>query len=153
MREILFRAKRIDNGEWENGTITHSERNISGEINECFICRGFANQADVVKIKVDPETVCQWTGLTDKNGVNIFEGDVVKYSQQANWDYKDTDWRFTGLVDFNNGSFGIVKKLEVGKDYWSTRSVKDRILVSESNSTWGLEVIGNIFDNPELLNQ
>lgn len=108
MREILFKAKRIDNGEWESGRIIHSERNISGEVHECFICRGFAEQADVVKIKVDPETVCQFTGLIDKNGARIFENDKL---------YVDYNCIGARIIDFNNGSYNCsnfnLKKCEV----------------------------------------
>lgn len=87
MREILFKAKRLDNGEWESGRIIHSERNISGEVNECFICRGFADRADVVKISVDPKTVSQYTGLTDRNDNKIWENETRNiYSWGRNGD-------------------------------------------------------------------
>ena len=75
MREILFKAKRIDNGEWVYGNlfknlwatriIPVTSELDAGELSELFL--------------VNPSTICEFTGLTDKNGVKIFEGDEIEY--------------------------------------------------------------------------
>lgn len=80
MREILFKAKRKDNGEWVEGTVFYPESGIT----VMFPILGRTTEVE----EVDPETVCQYTGLTDKNGVKIFENDVLKYKGENNYTVK-----------------------------------------------------------------
>ena len=124
MREILFRGKRKDCNSWETGY--YSEYDFSGG-RKHFI-NGF-------EYEVYPETVGQFTGLTDKNGKKIFEGDILKFSYTG----KNHGVEGTEAVVFKNGKFGV----EWG---WHKEMVA---LDGFANTT--IEVIGNIHDNPELV--
>ena len=123
MREIIFKAKRIDNGEWVEGDLIHSfdeEKrfaisNLEGifEVAEC--------------------TICQYTGLTDKNGNKIWENDVVncpleKCCGKVIWNENEALFAFAVLCE--DGMF------------------EEEYLYDFENY---IEVIGNTFDNPELL--
>ena len=126
MREILFRGKRIDCGEWVYGTMYKIAIDINPFILTCCK-RGCSYQ-------VDEETVGQYTGLKDKNGKQIFDGDVVKVLQG-----KDKGIAYVG---FENGAFMLYPK---------TGNIYERNLWSYWYNDLDVEVIGNIHDNPELL--
>lgn len=90
MREILFKAKRIDNGEWIEGSFL----NLDSDSGYCYIVPTYET-ASTLPIKslildrmklVDPETICQFTGLTDKNGKKIWENDIVTYQTKYGGD-------------------------------------------------------------------
>ena len=142
MREILFRAKRIDNGEWVEGYyIYHIKRTIcpigdsvKPEDEQHVIMQdGFSDwnmPRNTVVFDIDPETVCQYTGLTDKNGKRIWENDIV--SGYFNHE------KITGFIKYgSNAVYYIEREGSYG--------------IYQDNSEDWLEVIGNIFDNPELL--
>ena len=118
MREILFRGKRLANGKWVYGGF-HSRFQRS------FII-GMSQSMRIDGTELIPETVGQYTGLTDKNGTKIFEGDIVKHPIG------------TFIVKFLNGTF-LSSLTET--NYLS-------FLCAIHNRS---EVIGNIHDNPELL--
>lgn len=126
MREILFKAKRKDNGEWIQGyyyQIWQRGYILWGMIN---------NMPDMVE--VNPNTLCQYTGLTDKNGKKIWENDILR--RDGYWDMR---------IEFENGAF-MVRNAD--KIQYINR------VTYTSISTFDIkeyEVIGNIFDNPELL--
>lgn len=119
MREILFRGKRTDNGEWIYGNLA-----IRDDVKrwEYFIGQNSLGY-DVI-----PETVGQYTGLTDKNGKKIFEGDIVKYRNNLPCKIDYIDSQFVMMWD---------------KFYRDFEQVYDD----------EIEVIGNIHDNPELLKE
>lgn len=119
MREILFRGKRIDNGNWIYGSFHKKANNV------------FIIPLPIVtsQSKVVPETVGQFTGMTDKNGKRIFEGDICKIHN-------------------------LVYKVEFKYSQWQFTILSNKVYCCPAfNSHCGeySEVIGNIHDNPELL--
>ena len=129
MREILFRGKRLDNGDWVYGYYVHI-----GPVScqRAYIIPEYASSLYVNE--VDPSTVGQYTGLNDKHGKRIFEGDIAKVLQG-----KDKDIAYVG---FENGAFMLYPK---------TGNIYERTLWEYWYNDWDVEVIGNITDNPELL--
>jgi len=138
MREILFKGKRVDNGEWVEGFYT-------GVYD--VPCIDYLKNGIPHTVCVLPETVSQFTGLTDKNGVKIFEGDILDISYFLT--------KYKGAVMFGkNKPCDMTKEYECGNQgfYVETKAPKPNTFrkdlyfyISHSN------VIGNIFDNPELL--
>ena len=136
MREILFRAKRSDNGEWIEGDLVHAPDGRTA----------VSTYDDLVETV--PETVCQYTGLTDKNGRKIFEGDIITYQHDNDdcpFPNKDTKRR-VGRVYFQEfRSCFAVAEGRNGSDMINQDLFK---YVQNGNR---VQVIGNIFDNPELI--
>ncbi len=139
-REILFRGKCTGNGEWVKGI--YSKRKTGHYTNICFveeykdcIIKEFSD-GGISWFDVDPETVCQYTGLTAKNGKKIFEGDIVNRKVFNEFIVGQVVWFDIGFCGFylkcGNGFYPM------GKD-------------EETGSSSCDEIIGNIFDNPELL--
>lgn len=138
-REILFKAKRKDNGEWVEGYYVYCRKRhyILPVLNKAI---GFDEREDEW-VEVDPDTLCQYTGLTDKNGKKIWENDIVNC-----WTCIDigdfANYRVEiGYVEMNYGSFGLHRI----QDDTYYRPFKDYF------EGYNLHIIGNIFDNPELL--
>ena len=137
MREILFRGKRIDNGEWVEGNIF-----IPDNVEKCEPPTEILIGTNVVRIsyEVIPETVGQYTGLTDKNGRRIFEGDIIDASD--NWWYTSGPGGCDSpiiLVECYNNFCGFEPFINYDCDYG--------VYIFAENC----EVLGNIHDNPELL--
>ena len=132
MREILFRGKRLDNGEWVYGYYVHI-----GPVS-CQRAYIIPEYTSAIYVKeVDPSTVGQYTGLKDKNDKQIFEGDIVS-----------TDIaRPYLIVEFRDGCF-MFNCNDGGKDYYD---IMLPILEDAQTEYKYGEIIGNIHDNPELL--
>lgn len=137
MREILFKAKRIDNGEWVEGYYQKRYDEIGREKYYIFRC-----ESNIVweYAEVDANTLCQYTGLTDKNGRKIWENDVVctPYVDPIFGDMVNTtivnDFRWK--VVFYDGLFVVENE---------TKRIYLRSFTNGNN----IEVVGNIFDNRE----
>lgn len=121
-REILFRGKSKKTGEWFFGNLF--DKDNSGRTHICTTAKGC--------LDIDPETVGQYAGLTDKNDKRIYDGDIVinKNLHSKKWvvEYR-TDSEYVGFV-----------LVEVGKSG-----------ISYFTSWAEVEIMGNIYDNPELL--
>ena len=135
MREILFKAKRIDNSEWAEGSYAYAFNedencHVVGIMKEChYIVERGGNL-----LLIDKNTICQYTGLTDKDGSKIWENDIVKCQDvlgKINWN--ETHASFVILAD-ENGNM---------RYYY----------IDECLAKDDIEVIGNIFDNPELIKE
>lgn len=142
MREILFRGKRIDNGEWEYGY-------LYGIWEQRYILWGMTNNVPNM-VEVNPETICQYTGLIDKNGNLIWENDIVKFEDcgEEGYEYKEGfDFENKARVEFTEGRWSLT-------DFVSDNSavIDEMYNHAEFMNLWGVcEVVGNVFDNPELL--
>ena len=135
MREILFRAKRIDNGEWVDG---YPVKYPSGKV---VIFKECGEPPDILlRCEINPETLCQYTGLKDKNGNQIWGNDIVDASEE--W------WSACGPAGHNSPIIKV-EWLEglTGFDPFANCDCDCGVYIDAS----GCEVIGNIFDNPELL--
>ena len=131
MREIVFCGKRTDNGEWVEGWYIHTKRHhciITGCIDDGYVVYGHY-ASDVAMYVVDPVTVGQYTGLKDKNGKRIFEGDIVDIL---------TENEEIGVVEYEDGGF-LVSADGFCVDFHANINGTD------------LEIIGNIHDNGELM--
>ena len=154
MREILFRGKRIDNGEWVYGNL------VRGCVNDFAYIVEFGNKELCRNyVEVIPSTIGQYTGLTDKNGKKIFEGDIIRYADLYDYNcylesidnpevYDNIDlgniWTIDEVV------YGIIvgyPAFDLNEHDFETNGLSE---LSESGQFF-YEVIGNIHDNPELL--
>lgn len=130
MREILFKAKRLDNGEWVEGYYLNVAK-----INH-FICTGKIKLDGAVKgiiapemYAIDPDTLCQYTGLCDKNGKKIWENDIAHIRSSGLSGY--------GVIKYENGNLVLV----------DAKRKRTYSLYGE----WKIRKDGNIFDNADLL--
>lgn len=138
MREILFRAKAVNrkegheyrtnykNGDWVYGLLANN--NPYSDFAE------MTNTDGICGIEVDKNTIGQYTGLTDKNGEKIFEGDILG-----------------GFLDDEYPEYKTVVSVEWCENMWCARQGKNCPYLLEEDDMYYFEVIGNIHDNPELI--
>lgn len=151
MREILFKAKRKDNGEWVYGYYWQTINNIHSQPR--FYIREESYSWDIKEYEVDYKTIGQFTGLTDKNGKKIFEGDIVKVFYTEKRDYHgvkyDDEFEMIEMVVHNENSACFMLEID------NEGITMFRPLHDFGNNVFikSIEVIGNIHDNPELLGE
>ena len=140
MREILFRAKQVNNGEWVEGYfaigkwyLDEKERYAILPIDLCFYPHCEINEW----IEIDPETVCQYTGMVDKNGNRIRENDIVSAWSEGKY--------ATGMVKQRTDGLYIIYPAYQHNEFWG--------LCPDKNRKTNVEVIGNVFDDKHLLDE
>lgn len=152
----LYKAKRTDTGEWVEGCLLidyitgqyfiHQHGNSVNESNKV----GEEGCLQFLAFEVNPLTICQYTGLTDKNGKKIWENDIIEFEDtgEEGYEYKEGfDFKNRARVVFEEGRWQFT-------DFLSDNSgvMEEMYQHDEFMSIWEyVEVIGNIFDNPELL--
>lgn len=152
-RAVEFRGKTIDRfnknhiSRWVYGYLIQTKPNkVDGEwssyiMEELVFIPGLTMPSEKF-IQVDPKTVGQFTGLKDKHGVKIFEEDIIKYSTASFYDEEKREFN-RGCVEYINGAFCPVYRFE--------REIHD--FDDKPLGVMDLEVIGNKFDNPDLLEE
>lgn len=150
MRDFLFRGKRKDNGEWVYGNYAITDTNGK----QHFIFQNKAFEYEVI-----PETIGQYTGLTDKNGKKIFEDDILKFDDEI-WSsyYTSCGTEYDSWETENYGVVGFDEdyaKYDFVKYKYNENSVEadlhENNTIEFADFVKNLEIIGNIYDNPELL--
>lgn len=146
MRKILFKAKRLDTGEWVEGYYQKRYDTKNDEQHFIFWLKSYTVWEYA---EIDPNTLCQYTGLNDKSGKKIWENDILRYSHEYEGspflkEGEDVKYR-VGAVFWSEwrGSWAVCgrgKKKCINNDVFKYNRNPNRT-----------EVIGNVFDNPELL--
>lgn len=134
MRIIKFRGKRLENGEWIFGDLIENQGRffIYHATNETTIEDSDNGRISIVAVEVDPSTVGQYTELNDKDGKEIYEGDIVEVS------YSYPGLETVGRIKYQDGEYLLAK----GEKYFGP-------IPAFANGDW--TVAGNIHDNPDLL--
>ena len=140
MREILFRAKRTDNGEWAEGDLRQDRDLKTDYISgwDYYATEG-GLEREPFEYEVEPETLCQYTGKSDEDGKKIFEGGIV------------------GFIDLYSTESGYSESSCLGEVVWSEEECCFHVTNRLSAESWEVldecKVVGNVFDNPELIEE
>ena len=145
MREILFRAKRIDDGEWVEGYYAMMGKgNLIRHyiVQNCALTGLFEDPEDNMyfnDVEIDPETLCQYTGKTDETGKKIYDKDIV------------------GFIDLTSTESGYSESSCLGEVIWSKEECCFHVTNRLSAESWEVldecKVVGNVFDDKELLEE
>ena len=148
MREILFKAKSVATGEWVYGNYAFTDTN--GEQHFIFQNKAFEHE-------VDKNTICQYTGLCDKNGNKIWENDVLlQKTTEIHW----CQWECMGVVKYGEHDWDVSNYGHTSIGFYVEPVVKSGDInkiacglnqVDINDEYYPIEVIGNIFDNEDLL--
>ena len=151
MREILFRGKNVDNGAWVYGSFIPDMLEVFCITDiDGFIKPFSLNKEELTEVRVERSTVGQFTGLTDKNGTKIFEGDILRLWGDG------YDWN--GIVVFGRTTSDEDNLEDYGYGWQLDKITKDepvytKILLWVEADGIDCEIIGNAHDNPELLKE
>ena len=146
MKEIKFRGKRVDNGEWVYGSLVIQKYN---KINKYYIIdSGFISCEFAFFEEVNPETVGQFVGLKDSKGIEIYERDIVRFLDDMRYVVSKEKEYLVGEVRDIDGAFwcyykdeeNLTRLVSVMVDYWAEELKENQC-----------EIIGNIKENPELI--
>ena len=126
-REILFKAKRKDNGKWVEG---YYQKRFDLDGSEQHLIFWSKSYTVWEYAEINPDTICQYTGLTDKNGKRIWENDIVRNKK---------------------GDIGVAQWFEEHAAFMIWNKTKNCVCYLAENDFSKIEVNGNVFDNLELL--
>ena len=149
MREVEFKAKKVDDEVWVYGSYTAMREDDTNDPFRSDILKtyhriwqwesGDWNMGRYEKYEVIPETVCQWTGLFDKNKTKLYDGDIFQYHKHDGYFLDD----FVGVVKFKDGCFGFTVIGEASTGYFVSFSKFDEL---HEDFLDHIEIIGNIHD-------